>query len=185
MKIMKGKQNAKRHHESSCIEGLLKPPHTKSQRGDYEEGGPGVFGWNTVPVALQHPPRGGPQIWPPLGSERLPPHPILLETHPYRGDSWLTFAFSILLHTPHIKSIATLPWPPVSGEAPCLRPGAAPRGPPSLYERLRAPPSEAVTPITPCGGRPVAPPAGGWTVPPRPVAGPACSPVRMRARGPP
>ena len=62
MKIMKGRQNAKRHHESSCIEGLLIPPHTKSHRGGDEEWGPGVFGWTTVGVVLLDPPRGGPQI---------------------------------------------------------------------------------------------------------------------------
>ena len=44
MKIMKGKQNAKRHHESSCIEGLMKPPHTKSQRGGDEKGALGTSG---------------------------------------------------------------------------------------------------------------------------------------------
>ena len=48
MQIVKGRENAKRHHESSCIEGLLIPPHTKCKRCGDEEGGPGAFGWNTA-----------------------------------------------------------------------------------------------------------------------------------------
>ena len=101
---------------------MLIPPHTKSPRGGDEEWGPGVFGWTTVGVELLHPPRGGPQIGPPLGSVRLPPHTILLGNSPYRGGAWLKFGFSVLIKYTPARSEETSSPRSIPDDDPSYRP---------------------------------------------------------------
>ena len=81
-----GPAKRSRHHDSSCIEGLLLPPHTNSQRGGDEEGGPpwgpGVFLWTTVGVVLFHPARGVRKLDQPWGHCDCLPIPSSLEIPP-------------------------------------------------------------------------------------------------------
>ena len=171
---MKGRQNAKRHHDSSCIEGLLIPPHTNSQRGGDEEGGPGVIGWNTVPVALQHPPRWVRTFDHPWGLCDCLPIPSSLQNTPTGG-----FLHPIQNQEKRFlapRSRGGGPLPP-SGSGPACAPvpiGAAPW--PSVRGGHRPPVWRPPRPPLGRGRHRVPPSGGGVRVFPRPGAGPGAPP---------
>ena len=86
----------------------------------------------------------GPQICPPLGSVRLPPHAILLGNPPCRGAAWLNNDFSILIKCEETRSEETSPPRIIPNDDPMYRPMKRPGDRPSdrHAERLHDRPTE-------------------------------------------